>query len=292
MNRFEEYNPITVAVIFIMILGISMFFVNPALQILSLLGAICYEAVRRSKKRPRMYLWYIALFLILTLVNPLVSHNGVTVLFILNNNPITLESLYFGANSGIMIVAAVLWLHIFSEITTSDRLLYLTGGLSPKVSLILSMAVRYVPLFRKQAAKVENSAKAIGQFTEDNIPDKIKAKLQVFSCMVTWALENGIITADSMSARGYGLKRRSRFSLFKIRIEDVAVLFVAAVLFAVLIYSQAKGGLAFTFYPRITMAEKGAIYYISLAAYGLLTFTPAILEVWSNIRWKYLISKI
>ena len=292
MNRFEEYNPITVAVIFLMILGISMFFINPALQILSLLGAICYEAVRRGKKRPRMYLWYIALFLILACINPLVSHNGVTVLFVLNNNPITLESLCFGANSGIMIVAAVLWLHSFSEITTSDRLLYLTGGLSPKVSLILSMAVRYVPLFRKQAAKIDSAGKAIGQFSEDNIPDKIKAKLSVFSCMVTWSLENGIITADSMSARGYGLKRRTRFSVFKIHKEDIVVLTLAFGLFGFLIYGAATGALDFTFYPRVVSSSGTGVYYAGLTAYGLLTFSPSILEIWSNIRWKYLISKI
>jgi energy-coupling factor transport system permease protein len=292
MNRFEEYNPITVAVIYLCILGISMFFINPALQILSFLGAVSYDAVRRGKKRRGGYLWYLTLFLILTFVNPLVSHNGVTVLFFLNNNAITLESIMFGANSGIMILAAILWLRSFSDITTSDRLLYLTGRLSPKISLILSMAIRYVPLFRKQAKKIEDGGKAIGIYTKDSIPGNIKSKLRVFSAMVTWALENGIITADSMSARGYGLKRRTSFSVFKINKEDVAVLLAVCLLFAGVMYAVLRGGLDFSFYPRVTTGKNAALYITGCISYGLLVLSPALLEIWSNIRWKYLISKI
>ena len=42
--------------------------------------------------------------------------------------------------------------------------------------------------------------------------------------LLDFQLENGIITADSMTARGYGIGRRSRFSLFRWRRGDALLL--------------------------------------------------------------------
>ena len=44
---------------------------------------------------------------------------------------------------------------------------------------------------------------------------RVRSALRVFSIVVTWSLESGIITADSMRCRGYGLPGRTSFSLYR-----------------------------------------------------------------------------
>ena len=96
MRSFENANPLALAVYFFAVSGISMFCMNPLLLFLSLTGAVLYYFVRSGRKRMKSHLWSLGLFLVLVVLNPLVSHNGVTVLFVLNHNPVTLEAAVYG----------------------------------------------------------------------------------------------------------------------------------------------------------------------------------------------------
>lgn len=83
----------------------------------------------------------------MSLANPLFIHNGETVLFFMNDNPITLEAIIYGGVSSLMIVGVLLWCRCYGAILTTDKFLYLFGRLIPKLGLILSMAFRFIPLF-------------------------------------------------------------------------------------------------------------------------------------------------
>lgn len=137
----------------------------------SLLGAVISQLFYCKKDGLKQYLPYLFIFIITALLNPLISHNGKTVLFVLNDNPITLEALLFGINSAGMILAVLLWFRCFSKIMTSDKLLYIFSAFSPKAALILSIALRYVPLFFKKRREISDSAKGMGIFKADNVPD-------------------------------------------------------------------------------------------------------------------------
>ena len=84
---------------------------------------------------------------------------------------------------------------------TSDRLLLPVRQGIAEMALLISMALRHIPLFAVQAKRVRDTQKVLGLYKEDNIADDIRGGARVFNVMVGWALENGIITADSMAAR-------------------------------------------------------------------------------------------
>lgn len=292
MRSFGEYNPIAVAVYFLLTAGIAMFCLNPILLALSLTGAMLLFRFRQGGGHWRSYLGYLGLFVLMTLLNPLLSHNGVTVLFVLNGAPITAEAVLYGAVSAIMVIGTLCWFRSFTEIMKSDKLLYLFGALSPRLALIFSMALRYVPLFAKQTAKVQRTQTALGLYQEDNLVDRTKGGLRICSVMVTWALENGIITADSMAARGYGIGRRSRFSDFRFRRGDVLLLAAVLGLSALTLIAMGLGALDFECYPAIRFSPPSAWTGVGYISYGILTLLPAILEGKERIKWKYLESKI
>ncbi len=290
MRTFADSNPIAAAVYFLVVSGIAMFSANPVISAISLVGAVVLFLMNNGRTSLSTHFFSAVLFAVMAIVNPLVSHNGATVLFVMNNNPVTLEALIYGVCAALTVVAVLYWFRSFSQIMTSDKLLYLFGALSPKHALTLSMALRYVPLFGTQIKKVHASQKALGLYKDDNIVDSFRGGMRIFSVMITWALENGIVTADSMTARGYGMGKRSSFSLFRFKSEDV-FLICATLVFSVLsIYGTI--GAEFEFYPYISVPEADLRSVVGYISYGTMNLLPIIIGVKEGLKWKYLKSKI
>lgn len=293
MKAMDRYNPITVAIYFICVIALGAFSKNPIITSVSLLGALSLFVLRNNLKKQTLHLYLLAFFLFGTLINPLASHKGATVMFVINDSPITLEALIYGVFASAMICAVLYWFSVFSDIMTSDKLLYLFGKISPKLSLILSMSLRYVRLFRDKARRITENQKAMGLFKDDNIIDRIRGYLRVFSSLATWALENGITTADSMTARGYGSSsRRTHFSIFKFTSKDILLLCVTLSLSSVTLSSLLLGQLECSFYPTLEISSPTLLSYLGYVSYGVLTHLPTIIETEDNIKWKYLRSKI
>ena len=290
MRSFADHNPIATAVYFLAAAGVAMFSMDPVILAISLTGALICCGVLQVMHGLRSHLYTLGLFLLMTLINPLVSHRGATVLFVMKHNPVTLEALLYGAAAAGMIVSVLYWFRSFTHMMTSDKLLYLFGALSPKLSLILSMTLRYVPLFHQQVRKVQQSQQALGLYKEDNIVDRFRGGLRIFSVMVTWALENGIVTADSMTARGYGIGRRSRFSLFRWTLSDTLLLTASLLLGALTLMGLAGNSAAY--YPRFLLPAMSARLLTGYAAYTLLVLLPAMIQGKEALRWHCLTSRM
>jgi len=292
MRGFRELDPAVIAVYYLCVIGTAMFIMHPVIITLSLVGAVTLFMTICTGRKAGLHISFFLLFLILAVINPIWYHNGVTVLFVVNDSPITLEALLYGIFAAAMIVSVLYRFRTFTMIMTADKLMYIFGKLSPKVSLILSMALRYIPLMRKQSGKVRSTQKALGLYRGDNIADTLKGEVRIFSILATWSLENGIITADSMDARGYGIHRRTNFSLFRFRAADAVFLVLCIIPTAVVVTAAAVGETAMDFYPAMTPISCSPFALASYISYGFLSFLPALLEWKETLRWKYLISKI
>lgn len=292
MNTLSELNPIVAFLWLILTAGVAMFLMNPVILVISLVGALSYYLLRNPDTRLKEHAPYLLLFGLSVLLNPIFSHAGSSVLFVLNDNPVTLEAVLYGLVLGLMLLSALYWFRSFQQIMTGDKLLYVFGSALPKLTLILSIALRYIPLLRQQAKRVRDAQRALGLFRDENLIDRIRGELRIFSVLVSWALENGVITADSMSARGYGIGRRTRFALFHFRLRDALACGLCALLSGIAIWAAASGSLTCSYYPRFAMPEPTPLAIAGTTAYGLLSLLPVIMEVEEMIRWKYLKSKI
>lgn len=291
MRGFTELNPLSLMLYYILAVGIAMFCMHPVIIVTSLLCSAALYITLEKKKQAKLHVSFFLLFLILAVINPIWYHNGVTVLFVVNDSPVTLEALLYGVFAAAMIVSVLYRFRTFTMIMTADKLLYVFGRISPKLALILSMALRYVPLMRTQTGKVRSTQKALGIYKEDNIADTLKGEVRIFSIMATWSLENGIITADSMAARGYGEHRRTSFSVFRFTKADVIFTLICTVLSAVTFTALAAGELDFAFYPAMSEIPVTPLSAAAYAAYGVLSLLPCIIEWKEGVRWRYLLSK-
>ena len=293
MRRFEEYHPAVLITYYLSVFLVSMFAANPFVLFVSLIGALLYLLLIDWKRQVLKDLWFsILLFLLVVAVNPLVSHNGVTPLFFLNGQAITLESILYGVNLAVMLSAVFSWFGSFHRVFTSEKLLFLLGRVSPKVSVVISSALRFLPLLRRKAGEIRSAGTAVGLYASESWWDRVKSGLSTISALVTWSLEQAVETGVSMNARGFRLKGRTHYSEFKFGGNDLVLLLFIIASDALFFTALGLGKLQFSFYPRIAFEQSGALAVIAYAVYALLLFLPAILEIGEHVKWHYYRQKI
>lgn len=289
----SSIHPIASAIYFVSVLVFPMFTLNPILQFCSLLGGFCYFLIMQLKTiKAKDFVFPCLLFLVMTLGNPLFSHNGVTVLFYMNNNPITAEALLYGLNIGVMLIAVLFWFKSFSVVMTEDKLLCVFGKLSPKLMLVISSSLRFIPLIKRRYETITIAQKGLGLFSSDGWIGKEKSKLRVFNALIGWGIEKAVETGSSMKGRGYGLKGRTHYSVFRFGKEDVIFVTVTLLADIIILYGISNDAIVFEFYPSVVMTEITVNTIITLSAYAVLSFLPLILEVKEALQWRYYRSKI
>ncbi|MEE3428230.1 MAG: energy-coupling factor transporter transmembrane component T [Ruminococcus sp.] len=283
MNTLKNFNPIVLLIYFIYVLFISIFSFNPILLISGMLGAVLYCLVVSDKRSLlKSIAACIIILLAVTITNPLFSHNGKTVLFFINDNRVTLEAFVYGAVLGLCITEVILWFNCFNLVFDTERFIFLFGKISPKLALVLSMTLRFIPNFIKSFREINRTQKLISN------KRRLKRYLNSFSAVITQAMENSIITSDSMNSRGYGSKKRTFYSRFRFTLSDAVFLIITSVLFVLSVVYKTD----FTYYPELIFPSINFLEALGYLSFIILTFIPFIYELKEGIRWKYLISKI
>lgn len=294
-DTFSQMHPIVNFIFFAFVIGLSMFILNPVCLAISLFCALINALYLNGKKAVKLSLLYLLPTIVLiSIINPVFNHDGVTILaYFPWNNPLTLESIFYGIATAVLLSSVVLWFSCFNKIMTSDKFIYLFGRIIPSLSLVLSMALRFVPKFIAQFNLVRNTQKCIGRDISDGpLFYRLKNTVKIISIMITWALENAIETADSMKSRGHGLKGRTSFSIYRFSRRDAAVLTAIVIIGVILILMSIIDVANFRYFPSV----KGNVINIASIVYYILYFTlmilPFIINVREGVRWKHLKSAI
>lgn len=258
-DAFSRCHPLLNFFYFAVVLGFSMFMQHPVYLVVSFLAATSYSMwLNGVKKVLKMnFLLTLPSLLIVALLNPMFNHYGVTPLLYIESsgNWVTLEALVYGLVLGCVLFIMILWFSCYNQIMTSDKFIYLFGRIIPAMSLMLSMALRFVPHFAAQLKVIRNGQKCVGMDASNGKwLKKVRYALNMVSILVTWALENAIETADSMKSRGYGLPGRSAFSIYRFDRRDKILGGAMLVLSAFGIYGCSKGAAFAQYNPRILLA--------------------------------------
>lgn len=287
-GRFETFHPVVLFAYFASLLVLLIFQFHPVFVLLGLFGGMSLLFLLKSGSKIRnMLLFYLLLLFVMTLTNLLFSHEGQTPLFYINDKPVTLESGIYGAVMAVLLIAVLIWCQCLQMILTSDKILYLLGKSIPRTALVLTMSFRFLPLFLRQMKKIARAQKAMGLYAGDSMYDKLKGGVRIFSSLVGWSLENAMDTACSMKARGYGMKGRKDFSLFRFRKSDALMLGIIFVLAGVVFFGIAKRYVPFACYPAVSGISFTPSAWMTYAAWGLLNFLPFLTECRERIKWKH-----
>ena len=287
-DAFSGYHPTINFLYYALVLLFSMCLMHPVYLAISLTGALAYDIYLKGRKAVRFaVMGLLPMAAVAALVNPAFNHEGATILtYLPSGNPLTLESILYGLAAGTMLCAVVLWFVCFNRVITSDKFVYLFGRVIPALSLVLSMTLRFVPLFRRQLETVRQAQFCIGRDASTGSAwQRARKAVTIFSIMVTWALENAIETADSMKSRGYGLRGRTAFSIYRMEDRDKYALGWLGFCGMYLLCGSLAGGLKWWYFPMLqgAMAQPFSIsFYL---AYLALCLTPVVLNVREDRVW-------
>lgn len=294
-DAFSDMHPAVSFFFFIFVLAVTMLVNHPAVLAISFTAALCLSVYLKGRAALKLLLAFVLPVMLLTAcLNPLFNHAGVTMLFYLSNgNPVTLEAICYGIAASCMFGSVLMWFSCYNHVMTSDKFIYLFGRVIPSLSLLLSMALRFVPRFSQKIKETQNAQRFIGRdIKSGNIFKRIYCALRIISITVTWALESAVVTADSMKSRGYGLRGRTAYSIYHFDSRDRTVM-TAFVLCAVIFAAEIlTGGIYIRYYPTIRMNGTTVFSLAGHTAFFISCFLPTILNIMEDIRWKSLESKI
>ncbi len=313
-NGFKGYHPISNLIFFLSIVVFGMLFKHPVTLVVCFIAALCYYIRLCRRAAVKSFLTFIfPMLLFVLIINGLFAHYGTTPLLTLpDGNKMTLEAVVYGFVLGVATVSIIMWFFCYSEVVTTDKFMCVFGKIMPAGALVISMALRFVPMYKNRLHTIAEAQKGIGRdYRQGNIIERIRNGGKIISILITWSLENAVETSDSMKARGYGMKGRQSYSKFRMSKRDVVSIMIVLLLDVILTIGCIKKSLYCIYNPYIVInpsADFGKTYFVNelnltlnpVSAFGIVTiisftllcFLPLIIDLKEDIKWNRLKSKI
>jgi len=291
-DAFSGFHPVVNFIFFLAALGLTMFIQQPVYLLISMISGCAYLLYLQGKKGFFRQVGYLLPVLIMmAIMNPVFNHEGITVLWYLpNDNPITLEAICFGLASAVMMGASIVWFNCCNTVFTSDKIIYLFGRIIPAMSLLISMTLRFVPRFKNFLQSVMRTQQAMHK--PENTKEKLGQALAAFSATVSWAMEQSIVSADSMKSRGFGVQGRTAFSIYLFEKRDGITIALLALLCAGAAVPYLLGLMTWTYYPGLSGMLLGPVQILAYLCYGGMCNLPLIINKMEDRKWNALRSKI
>ena len=266
-------------------LVLTMCSVNPVLILSSFIAATLTEIMDLGFKLYVRYIPWLLLVLVITAVgNMCISHNGMHVLFYVNDNRITIEAGIYGAVFGLMFCAAFLWCDIMHRVITGEKITYMFGSFAPNLGLVISMTLHYIPLIRKRYKMVHNAQTGMGRKLTGNLIKRIRQWGKEFSIVISWSLENAIDTSSTMLAMGYGVGKRSNYSNYRLKAYDIIFVIVIIALCVPAFVVTLSVNYKVYYYPEFGVFGFGWEMCILSLCYLIYMLIPVVLA--RLLRWR------
>ncbi len=288
-REFLTYNPIAIFIYFMLLVGIVISTASPAVLFVSVAVSLFYIFMLGGiKSLIKNILMMIITVFFITLINILFTHRGNTNLFNIGENAVTLEALLFGLFAGCVFANIIVWFECLNKILNGEMILYLFSRISSFFALFVSMIFRYIPLLRKRYAEISNVQRCMGVTENGSLLKKIKTTARRTSILISWSLEASIETADSMAARGYGLKGRSTYSMYKFILRDLFLTFLMILFACISLFFMKKYDVEVIFYPSVEYPQCDLHFIVVLLSFFALSMIAPILDLIGDIKWKRL----
>ncbi|WP_379132171.1 energy-coupling factor transporter transmembrane component T [Paenibacillus sp. sgz500958] len=219
--------------------------------------------------------------------NPLFSHRGSHILFYFLDQPVTLEAVLYGLMMMLVLLTIMFVFTSYNHNVSADKFMYLFGRLAPKSALLILMAIRFVPLFQRRLRQISIIQQTRGiSISTGKLRQRMADGMTLLKVLLTWSLEEALQTADSMKARGYGVRKRSVYGIYTIDRQDVMALALMGVSgLAIVLFSLVGYGMM-EIYPRLKTPVFHWEDWVMHGCLCLFLVIPIILEGKEMWLWR------
>lgn len=223
--------------------------------------SLCTIYLKGIKAYVKALVYYIILTIITGIFNCIFNHTGEHAFLYVNDTPLTLDSLLYGVYTGIMVSCLLMWFKLFNHSMDNGKINYIIGRHFPVTGLIISMCFSFTNRFKRKLDSIRQALYTLGinKVTIRNAALTLNTLMNVM-------LHDSVLTADSMTARGYGTKHRRLYKRYNLCMEDVVFIITSTLLFILSLFFR--------------------IFIIPLI------LAPVFYNIYKEIAWKYYQSKI
>ena len=171
--------------------------------------------------------------------------------------------------------------------------MYLFGKISPKLSLLLSMVIRFLPQLAGYWHQVRTAQHGLGKdMNQGSFRQRGRHFIVILSSVIGLSLENAVQLSDTMKSRGYGLFPRTSFSLYRFEIRDAVLLTYIWLCGGCIAVAFLTEQLDFYYFPAMTPLtfQLSDVWYYT--PFFLLYGLPLFLLGKEVITWRALRSRI
>jgi len=152
----------------------------------------------------------LTMVLLSTLINTLFTHTGRTILFALPDNwllvggDITAESLVYGAINGLVIGSLYLVFNIINLVLSTKQLTQLIPTAFRPIGVMVTISLTFFPSIQQRAREIKEA-----QMIRGNAMKNISDWLPLLLPLLVTSLEKAFLLAESMTARGFYIHKKS-----------------------------------------------------------------------------------
>jgi len=250
----------------------ALLFDSPLVLGAVVLAALAVGAAAGAGRALRRALLLAAPFaLVIALLNPLVTHNGLTVIARLGEAPVlgridvTLEALAYGGVLGLRALALIVCAALYAAVVDPDEVLRLFRRVSFRSALTATLATRMVPVLQRDGRRMADAQRCRA--------GAAPSRLALVRAVAAGALDRAVDVAAALEVRGYGSARRPPRSRAPWSRHDLAFAAAALALLALTLGGRLAGAAAFGAYPLLHGAW-GAATWALAAALVLVPLVP------------------
>lgn len=203
------------------------------------------------------------LALVIAMVNPIASQQGLTVLVadielpLLGTIDITREAVFYGLVLGLRALTIFAICALYMATVDPDQLLRLLRRFSVRSAITASLAVRLVPVLARDGARMAEARRCR--------PGPPPGVATIVKATFARSIDRASDAALALETRGYGLARPLRRDGAGRGVADLRLLVSALVVVASAVIGRVAGLAAFEDYPLTYVAASGRDLALSLA---------------------------
>lgn len=285
--RFDSYHPAINFIYFTAAVLCTVSFHHPAFLAISYMAAFLYSVKLNGRRSLIFNVCLIPLIVVYALYYSYYNHFGVTNLrtnFI--GNQITLEAVAVGCVRGVTAAAVLMIFSCIFAVVSSDKVIYLFGRISPRLSLFLSILLRFVPRVKERGRKIELSRRGIGKGCgQGGLWQRVRHTCGFVSILITWTLEDFVESAASMKCRGYSLRGRTAFSIYRFDNRDRSLVIAMFFCLTVTGMAAALNQTSMIYQPEIIVNRITPLSFFFYGVYALFLLLPMLLQIAGE--WKF-----
>lgn len=284
--RFDSYHPFVNLIFFVSVITFTICFNHPVFVAISFVSSFVYS-VKLNKYRALIFnLFLIVISALFVWYYSSYNHFGVTVLkhnFIDNN--ITLESIVYGIIISLITSSVIMWFSCVHYIFTTDKLVYLFGKITPKLSLYFSILLRTIPRLKQKYKQVSLAQRCLGRGTnQKNIFKSVHNFFRIAWIVLLWTLESFVDISNSMKSRGYTLKGRTAFSIYRFDNRDRSFVITIFLNLTIVILGVLFNQTSIIYNPEIVLNNITTMSFLFYFSYAFICLLPTNLQIKSELH--------